>query len=128
MFRNLISGGLGVGLQARHFGKSHLSHMSRRERKWVVNSEYHLKDMTKDEQFKKHLRARKQVYLRQQPVPKISALSAKSPAQVPKRRRKFLNLSPMNNPQAFYKINKHIRTQATAAVEDIRRSEFTNMS
>ena len=98
MFRNLVFSSLGVGMQARHFGKSHLSHMSKRERKWMVNAEYHLKDMTKDEQFKKHLQARKQVYLRQQPVPKISVLSAKSPAQVPKRRRKFLNLSPMNNP------------------------------
>ena len=34
----------------------------------------------------------------------------------------------MNNPQAFYKINKQLRYQATRAIDDIHRTEFTNMS
>ena len=38
-------------LMLRSFGKSHLSHLERKERKWVTKAEYDMKDFTKSEQF-----------------------------------------------------------------------------
>jgi hypothetical protein len=44
--------------QKRYFGRLHLSHYSRRERKWMVHNERHGKDMMKSQDFREDLKIR----------------------------------------------------------------------
>ena len=59
----------------RPFSRLDLSHMSKRERKWMKQSQYDLKDMTKDQQFRKSLQDRRTIFRKQQPFQPISELS-----------------------------------------------------
>ena len=87
------------GLAFRMPGKSNLSHMSRRERKWHTNETHaHLKDFTKSERVKEHLKLRKDVFSKYQPKESLSKLAEKTPSSVNKTRRPFLNTSYLTNP------------------------------
>ena len=61
----------------RPFGKSHLSHLSKRERKWHVEAQYHMQDFTKSEAVQKHLQNRVDVFRKLQPAVKLSSLAKK---------------------------------------------------
>ena len=57
----------------------------------------------------------------------MSSMAKKSPRNVSKKRRPFLNTSAMNNPKAFYKLNQKLRAQAHGAVKDIQDTEWADM-
>ena len=86
-----------------------------------------MKDFTKNEQFQKHLQRRVDVFRKFQPRVKLSHLAQKERSQVSLKRRPFLNVSPLNNPGAFHKLNRQLRKQATHAVTDIQETEYADL-
>ena len=104
-----------------------MSHLPRRERKWHEEEHYHIKDFTKHERFTTHIKNRKEVVRKNWPKPDLSGLASKPAGKVSQKRRPFLNISKINNPQAFHRLNRSLHKQTSAAVEDIRVNEYFDM-
>lgn len=105
----------------------HLSHYSRRERKWMVHSEAHGKDYMKAQEFQAELKARQKKFKERQSETNRAELSKLATTQKVGKRRPFLNTTPMNNPDAFRRVNRALQKQARFAIKDIQQSEWYNM-
>ena len=59
---NSVMSGILPLLNMRSFGRQHLSHYSKRERKWMDMNEAHMKNFTKNENFKRQLKEKKDAF------------------------------------------------------------------